>query len=175
MALYRLFHEAEQPILAYEKKSPLPIYLELADLSGSKDLFELLSAEYDRDLFTSDLEEGRFLFLFDGLDGLSALGAVRRTDALNHFMRRYPLNRFVVSTRRPSPRAVEIPNWVEMLPFAEWEAMDFLMDHGGIRAESAKILYVQLARTLGARAGNPQLLAFARRSPKRSPFAAPSP
>ena len=163
MALYRLFYEAAQPILAYEKKSLLPIYLELADLSGSKDLFELLSAEYDRDLFTSDLEEGRFLFLFDGLDGLSALGAARRTDALNHFMRRYPLNRFVVSTRRPSPRAVEIPNWVEMLPFAEWEAMDFLMDHGGIRAESAKILYEQLARTLGARAGNPQLLAFARR------------
>ena len=163
MALYRLFYEAAQPILAYEKKSPLPIYLALADLHESKDLFELLSAEYDRDLFASDLEEGRFLFLFDGLDGLSAEGAARRTDALNHFMRRYPLNRFVVSARRPSPRAVEIPNWVEMLPFAEWEAMDFLMDNGGIRAESAKILYAQLAKTLGVRAGNPQLLAFARR------------
>ena len=163
MALYRLFYEAAQPILAYEKKSPLPIYLALADLQESKDLFELLSAEYDRELFASDLEEGRFLFLFDGLDGLSAAGAARRTDALNNFMRRYPMNRFVVSTRRPSPRAVDIPNWVEMLPFAEWEAMDFLMDNGGIRAESAKILYAQLAKTLGARAGNPQLLAFARR------------
>ena len=163
MALYRLFYEAAQSILAYEKKSPLPIYLALADLQESKDLFELLSADYDRDLFASDLEEGRFLFLFDGLDGLSAEGAARRTDALNRFMRRYPLNRFVVSARRPSPRAVEIANWVEMLPFAEWEAMDFLMDKGGIRAESAKVLYAQLARTLGARAGNPQLLAFARR------------
>ncbi len=163
MALYRLFYEAAQPILAYEKKSPLPIYLALADLRESEDLFEFLAEEYDRDLFASDLDEGRFLFLFDGLDGLSAEGTARRTDALNHFMRRYPLNRFVVSSRLPSTRAVEIPNWVEMLPFAEWEAMDFLMHNGGVRAESAKILYAQLTKTLGARAGNPQLLAFARR------------
>ena len=163
MALYRLFYEAAQSILSYETKSPLPIYMSLPDLGESKDLFECLATNLDRDLFASDLEEGRFLFLFDSLDGLSARGASRRTEALNGFMRRFPLNRFVVSARRPCPRPVEIPNWAETLPLAEWEAMDFLIADEGIRAESAKVLYAELAGSLGARVGNPQLLALARR------------
>ena len=163
MALYRLFYETAQSILSYETKSPLPIYLSLPDLGESKDLFELLASNLDRDLFTSDLEEGRFLFLFDALDGLSARGASRRAESLNAFMRRFPLNRFVVSVRSPSPKPVEIPNWAEMLPFSEWEAMDFLIADEGIRAESAKILYSELASSLGPLVGNPQLLALARR------------
>ena len=50
-----------------------------------------------------------------------------------------------------------------MLPFAEWEALDFLVADEGIRAESAKVLYEQLVQTHGARVGNPQFLALARR------------
>ena len=42
MALYRLFYEAAQPILSYESKSPLPVYLSLPDLADSADLEELL-------------------------------------------------------------------------------------------------------------------------------------
>lgn len=163
MALYRLFYEAVQPVLSYETKSPLPIYLSLPDLGDSRDLYELLVSGFDRDLFTSDLEEGRFLFLLDSLDGLNALGTSRRAEALNAFMRRYPLNRFVVTTRRPSPKPIEIPNWAEMLPLAEWEALDFLTADDAIRPEPAKILYEQLSRTLGPDVGNPQVLAFARR------------
>ena len=163
MALYRLFYEAAQPILSYEQKSPLPVFLSLPDLGDSGDLEELLAAGVDRDLFASDLEEGRFLFLLDSLDGLGAEATSRRAEALNAFMRRYPLNSFVVTTRRPSPKPVEIPNRAEMLPFAEWEAVDFLVADEGIRPEAAKLLYQQLVRTHGARVGNPQLLAMARR------------
>jgi hypothetical protein len=163
MALYRLFWEAAQPVLSYEAKAPLPVYVSLPDLDYETDLFSLLAADLDPDLFRSDLEEGRFLFLLDSLEGLSARNAVTQTDALNQFMKRYPLNRFVVSARIPSPRAVDIPNWAEVLPLAEWEAIDFLVAGSAIRPESARILYAQLAKALGPRAGNPQLLAFARR------------
>jgi hypothetical protein len=163
MALYRLFYEAAQPVLSYETKSPLPIYLSLPDLGDTRDLFEFLASDFDRGLFESDLEEGRFLFLLDSLDGLSAVGTSRRAETLNAFMRRYPLNRFVVTTRQPSPKPVEIPNWAEMLPFAEWEALEFLTTDDAIRPEPAKILYDQLARSHGADAGNPQILALARR------------
>lgn len=163
MALYRLFYEAAQPILSYEQKSPLPVYLSLPDLGDSTDLEPLLAAGCDLDLFKSDLEEGRFLFLLDALDGLSARATSRRAEALNAFMRRYPLNRFVVTTRGPSPKPVEIPNWAEMLPFAEWEALDFLVADDGIRPEPAKVLYQQLVQAHGAKVGNPQLLALARR------------
>jgi hypothetical protein len=58
---------------------------------------------------------------------------------------------------------VEIPNWAEMSPLAEWEAVDFLVADDRIRAEAAKLLYQQLVHTHGARAGNPQLLAMVRR------------
>ena len=163
MALYRLFYEAAQPILSYEQKSPLPVFLSLPDLGDSADLEDLLATGVDRDLFASDLEEGRFLFLLDSLDGLSAQATSRRAEALNAFMRRYPLNNFVVTTRRPSPKPVEIPNRAEMLPFAEWEAVDFLVADEGIRPEAAKVLYQQLVSSHGARVGNPQLLALARR------------
>ncbi len=94
MTLYRLFYEAAQPGLSFEAKSPLPVYLSLPDLGESDDLYALLATGFDRDLFSSDLEEGRFLFLMDSLDGLSAEGASRRSDALNAFMRKYPLNRY---------------------------------------------------------------------------------
>jgi hypothetical protein len=163
MALYRLFWEAAQPVLSYEAKSPLPVYVSLPDLDYGADLFSLLTSDLDSDLFRSDLEEGRFLFLMDSLEGLSARSAVTQTDALNQFMKRYPLNRFVVAARMPSPRPVDIPNSAEVLPLAEWEAIDFLVAGSAIRPEAARILYAQLAKALGPRAGNPQILAFARR------------
>jgi hypothetical protein len=163
MALYRLFWEAAQPVLSYEAKSPLPVYVALPDLGNEQDLFTLLVSDLDRDLFRSDLEEGRFLFLLDSLDGLSARAAIAQTDALNTFMRRYPLNRFVVAARQPSPRPVEIANWAEVLPLAEWEAIDFLVVDSAIRPEAAKLLYAQLTKALGSRVGNPQMLALARR------------
>ena len=163
MALYRLFWEAAQPVLSYEAKSPLPVYVSLPDLNYDNDLFSLLTADLDPDLFKSDLEEGRFLFLLDALEGLSARSAVTQTDALNQFMKRYPLNRFVVAARTPSPRPVDIPNWAEVLPLAEWEAIDFLIAGSAIRPEAARLLYAQLAKALGPRSGNPQILALARR------------
>jgi CHAT domain/HEAT repeats len=163
MALYRLFYEAAQPVLSYDAKSPLPVYVSLPDLDYGPDLFTLLAADLDRDLFKSDLEEGRFLFLLDALEGLSSRAAATQTEALNQFMRRYPLNRFVVAARLPPPKPVEIPNWAEVLPLAEWEALDFLIAGSAIRPEAARILYSQLARSLGARVGNPQILALARR------------
>ena len=163
MALYRLFWEAAQPVLSYEAKSPLPVYVSLPDLDYETDLFSLLTSDLDPDLFKSDLDEGRFLFLLDSLEGLSARSAVTQTDALNQFMKRYPLNRFVVAARMPSPRPVDIPNWAEVLPLAEWEAIDFLVAGSAIPPEAARLLYAQLVKALGPRAGNPQILAFARR------------
>lgn len=163
MALYRLFWEAAQPVLSYEAKSPLPVYVTLPDLDHGTDLFSLLTSDLDPDLFKSDLEEGRFLFLLDSLEGLSARSAITQTDALNQFMKRYPLNRFVVAARMPSPRPVDIPNWAEVLPLAEWEAIDFLVSGSALRPESARILFAQLAKSFGPRVGNPQLLALARR------------
>jgi hypothetical protein len=163
MALYRLFWEAAQPVLSYDAKSPLPVYVSLPDLDYDRDLFSLLTSDLDRDLLLSDLEEGRFLFLLDSLEGLSARAAVTQTDALNQFMKRYPLNRFVVASRVPSPRPLDIPNWAEVLPLAEWEAIDFLVAGSAIRPEAARLLWAQLAKSLGPRAGNPQILAFARR------------
>ncbi len=163
MALYRLFWEAAQPVLSYEAKSPLPVYVSLPDLDYGRDLFSLLTSDLDPDLFKSDLEEGRFLFLMDSLEGLSARAAVAQTDALNQFMKRYPLNRFVVAARMPSPRLVDIPNWAEVLPLAEWEAIDLLVAGSVIRPEAARILYAQLVKALGPRAGNPQILTLARR------------
>jgi hypothetical protein len=163
MALYRLFWEAAQPVLSYEAKSPLPVYVSLPDLDYDADLFSLLAADLDPDLLTSDLEEGRFLFLLDSLEGLSARAAVSQTDALNRFMKRYPLNRFVVAARMLSPRPVDLPNWAEVLPLAEWEAIDFLVGGSAIRPEAARLLWAQLAKALGPHAGNPQILAFARR------------
>jgi hypothetical protein len=163
MALFRLFYEAAQPVLAYEAKSPLPVYVPLPDLDRGPDLFPLLASDLDQDLFRSDLEEGRFLFLLDSLDGLSARAAATQAETLNQFMRRYPMNRFVVAARAASPRPVEISNWAEVLPLPEWEALDFLIAGSAIRPEAARILHGQLVKSLGPRAGNPQILALARR------------
>lgn len=163
MTLYRLFYEAAQPILSYRAKSPLPLYLSLPDLTEGTSLFDFIGRGLDRELFASDLAEGRFLFLMDAADGLSALEAQRLLTALNEFMHRFPANRFVVAARRAVPGTVEIANWAELVPFADWESLDFLIDEDAIRAEPARLLYRQLARSLGARVGNPQVLAMARR------------
>jgi hypothetical protein len=82
---------------------------------------------------------------------------------LNGFMRSYPLNRFVVTTRQPGLLPLNIATWAEFLPLAEWEAIDFLVYGDAMRAEQARVLYRELWRNLGARAGNPQILAMARR------------
>lgn len=163
MALCRLFYELAQPILSYQRKSPLPVYVSAPDLGDGTDLFELLAKGFDRDLFRSDLEEGRFLFLLDSLDGLSAAGASRRARALNAFLRRFPMNRFVVTARRPAAAALDVSSWAEIVPLAEWEAIDYLVADEAIRPEAARPLYRQLAQALGPRSGNPQLLALARR------------
>ena len=163
MSLYRLFYEAAQPVLSYEAKSPLPVYVPLPDVPAGVELFDFLVKGFDRDLFLSDLEEGRFLFLLDSLDALSTGATARRVDTLNEFMHRFPMNRFVVAARDPVPKALDIANWAEMVPFAEWEAIDFLIGDESVRAEAARDLYRQLASGMGKRAGNPQVLAMARR------------
>ncbi len=163
MTLYRLFYETAQPIFSYSAKSPLPVYLSFPDVPARTNLVDFISEGLDRELFLKDLEEGRFLFLMDALDGLSAAGAKRLTALLNEFMRRYPMNRFVVAARRQVPGPLDISNWIEIVPFAEWEALDFLIGDGAMRAEPAKLLYRQLAKNLGARVGNTQVLTMARR------------
>jgi hypothetical protein len=163
MTLYRLFYEKAQPILSYSVKSPLPIYVSLPDLPARTNLIDYVSRGFDRDLFLKDLEEGRFLFLMDGLDGLSASSAKRLTASLNAFMRRYAMNRFVVAARQILPVPLDIPNRVEFLPFSESEAFDFLTGDRAMREEPAKLLYHQLSQTLGPKVGNPHLLTMARR------------
>jgi hypothetical protein len=163
MTLYRLYYEASQPILSYSAKSPLPIYVSLSELPSRTNMVDFIAQGLDRDLFLKDLEEGRFVFLVDALDGLSARMAKRLSAALNEFMRRYPMNRFVVSARSPVPYGLDIPNWVELLPFTEWDAMDFLIGEKTLRPEPARLLYRQLSRYLGSRVGNPQVLTMARR------------
>lgn len=65
--------------------------------------------------------------------------------------------------REPVPKPLDIPNSAEMLPLAEWEALDFLIADEAIRPEAAKLLFGQLSQGMGRRVGNPQLLAVARR------------
>lgn len=163
MTLYRLFYDTAQPILSYGGKSPLPIYVSLPELPQRTNLVDFLAEGLDRELFLKDLEEGRFLFLMDALDGLSAQVTKRLCTSLNEFMRRYPMNRFVVSARRPIPFAFDISNWVELTAFTEWDAVDFLIGERAMRAEPAKLLYHQLFQNLGPKAGNPQVLTMARR------------
>ncbi len=74
----------------------------------------------------------------DSVNGLSSASAKRLSGALNEFMRRYPLNRYIVTARRPLPVSLELPNWVELLPLDEYESIDFLIGDGSMRAESAK-------------------------------------
>ncbi len=163
MNLCRLFYEAAQPILSYRAKSPLPMFVSLPEVPGRGNLVDFLAESLDRELFFKDLEEGRFLFLMDSVDGLSSASAKRLIGALNEFMRRYPLNRYIVAARRPLPVSLELSNWVELLPLDEWESIDFLVADGFMTAESAKLLYQDLSRSLGHRAGNPQVLSMARR------------
>jgi len=167
MTLYRLFYEAAESILSYSAKSPLPFYVSLPEMPAGVNLVSFLAEGLDQELFASDLEEGRFLFLIDGLDGLSASVAARSMATLNGFMRSYPLNRFVVGTRQPGLLPLNIATWAEFLPLAEWEATDFLIYGDAMRAEQARVLYRELWRNLGPRAGNPQVLAMARRLWKR--------
>jgi hypothetical protein len=163
MTLYRLFYDSAQSILSYSAKSPLPIYVSLSDLDPETELLDFVADGFDRKLFQSDLEEGRFLFLMDGLDEMSADSAKRRAGELNRFMRRFSLNRFVAAARRPVPVPLDIPTWFEVLPFAEWEATDFLVEGEAMRVEQARVLFQELVGNLGARGGNPQVLSMARR------------
>lgn len=163
MTLYRLFYDSAQSILSYSAKSPLPIYVSLSDLEPEAELLDFVADGFDRRLFQSDLEEGRFLFLMDGLDEMSADAAKTLAGKLNAFMRRFSLNRFVAAARRPVPVTLELPNWFEVLPFAEWEATDFLVEGEAMRVEQARVLYRDLVEHLGARGGNPQVLSMARR------------
>lgn len=163
MTLFRLFYDSAQSILSYSAKSPLPIYVSLADLDPQADLLDFVSEGFDRKLFQSDLEEGRFLFLMDGLDETSADSAKRLAGELNAFMRRFSLNRFVAAARRPVPVPLDLPNWFEVLPFAEWEATDFLVEGEAMRVEQARVLFRQLVENMGSRGGNPQVLSMARR------------
>ena len=57
MTLFRLFYDSAQSILSYSAKSPLPIYVSLADLDPQADLLDFVSEGFDRKLFQSDLEE----------------------------------------------------------------------------------------------------------------------
>jgi hypothetical protein len=163
MNLYRLFYEAAQPILSYSAKSPLPMFVSLPEIPSRASLVDFLAEGLDRELFFKDLDEGRFLFLMDSVDGLSSASAKRLSSALNEFMRRYPMNRYVVTARRPLPVSLELPNWVELLPLDEWESMDFLIGDGAMRAESAKLLYENLRQSFGPKVGNPHVLSVARR------------
>jgi len=163
MTLYRLFYDSAQSILSYRAKSPLPIYVSLSDLEPGTELLDFVADGFDRKLFQSDLEEGRFLFLMDGLDEMSADSAKRLAGELNTFMRRFSLNRFVAAARRPVPVTLDIPTWFEVLPFAEWEATDFLVEGDAMRVEQARVLFQELVGNLGARGGNPQVLSMARR------------
>ena len=75
MNLCRLFYEAAQPILGYSAKSPLPMFVSLPEVPPRGNLVDFLAEGLDRELFFKDLEEGRFLFLMDSVNGLSsALG-----------------------------------------------------------------------------------------------------
>ncbi|HXV63302.1 MAG TPA: NACHT domain-containing protein [Vicinamibacteria bacterium] len=163
MALYRLFYEAAQPVLSYESKSPLPLYLAVPDLADGENLLPILADGVDPTLFESDLEEGRFLFLLDSIDGLSETGAARFAQALNRFIRQYPLNRFVAASRTVPSVPLDISNRAELRPLSAGEALDFLGVDGAIRSEVGMRIYSRLETQLGADAGNPQLLAFARR------------
>ena len=163
MTLFKLFYDFAQPILSYSAKSPLPVYVSLSDLPAGAELLDFVAEGLDRKLFLSDLEEGRFLFLMDGLDEMSADSSKRLTEELNTFMRRFSLNRFVAAARRPVPVSLDIPNWFEILPFAEWESADFLVEGEAMRIEQARDLYRQLVQAMGSRGGNPQVLAMARR------------
>ena len=78
-------------------------------------------------------------------------------------MRRYPLNRYIVTARRPLPVSLELPNWVELLPLDEYESIDFLI---GRRVHESRIgegPLPNLSRSFGPRVGNPQVLSVARR------------
>jgi len=163
MTLFKLFYDSAQPILSYSVKSPLPIHLSLSDLPPGTELLDFVAEGFDGKLFRSDLDEGRFLFLMDGLDEMSADSAKRLTAELNTFMRRFPQNRFVVAARRPVPVPLEISNWFEVLPFAEWEATDFLVEGEAMRVEQARVLYRQLVQAMDSQGANPQVLAMARR------------
>jgi hypothetical protein len=163
MTLYRLFFEAAESILSYSAKSPLPYYVSLPDLTPGLDLLDYLGEGLDRELFRSDLEEGRFLFLVDGTDGLDNSVAARALGSLNVFMRNFPLNRFVVAAREPSLIPLNIPARAELLPLGEFEALDFVMDGGAPDPAGARSLVEALAGGMGRLARNPQVLAMARR------------
>ena len=163
MTLYRLFYVAAESIFNYSAKSPLPYYLSLADPPPGADLVDYLGDGLDRELFLSDLDEGRFLFLVDGVDGLSAPAAARSMSTLNNFMRTYPLNRFVISSRQPGLLPLNLSTWAEFLPLAESEAVDFLTEGDLMGAGEGRAVFQKLWSHLGPRAGNPQLLAMTRR------------
>ena len=163
MNLCRLFYEAAQPILSYRAKSPLPDVRVVARAAPRTNR-RFPSEDLDRELPFKDLEEGRFLFLMDSVDGLSSASAKRLSGALNEFMRRYPLNRYIVTARRPLPVSLELPNWVELLPSRRVGSDGFSHRRRGYESRIGEALVPSSQPDLSILiVGNPNVLSVARR------------
>ena len=154
------------------REDPIPIFVELKELSGSKNaLFDDLYASLNRlgfrlepEYFTYALRAGCFLFLLDGYDEISA---DRRADffrQLDELCDRYPDNYYLLSSR-PTDSFLSFQRFtlLNVQPFSKAQALRFVerLDYDReLTARFARELRETLSERYASFASNPLLLSI---------------
>ncbi len=113
----------------------IPVLIELRKLNSVNDTLEMYISnklfknqiELKDKVLSSLLEDGYFLFLFDGFDELYYEKSMDRIFEIDDFAKTYYKNYFAI-TSRPSTNVVGLTNFqnLEVLPFTEEQILDFI-------------------------------------------------
>ena len=92
-----------------EKGGLIPVYIELKDINSTKNEYDIADIVFQklhdfgstvkRASMKRPLQEGRFLFLLDGYDDISADKKVEFTEKIKSFSDQYHKNYFIISSR----------------------------------------------------------------------------
>jgi hypothetical protein len=113
----------------------IPVLIELRKLNSSSDTLEQYISnklfqnqiELKDKILSHLLEDGYFLFLFDGFDELYYEKSMDRIYEIDDFSKTYYKNYFAI-TSRPSTNVVGLTNFqnLEVLPFDDYQVLDFI-------------------------------------------------
>lgn len=113
----------------------IPIIIEWRSLNSYSDTIEsyvkkiIFNHELSKNnnILERILKGGRFLFLFDGFDEISCGGKMQRTSDLNHFIDKYPDNRYLI-TSRPGVNVESLPRFgnYSVLPLGMVQIQSFI-------------------------------------------------
>ena len=130
-----LQHLLLDAIAQYESNRIMPVFIQVRDYPGAGcDTFEYLFSKVDlfgtgitRDFFKTMLNNGRLLFLLDGLDEIGVNKETVFEKGLDEFIDRYPFNYYIISSR-PHRSFVSYSRFtvLQLQPFTKQQSLELI-------------------------------------------------